>query len=262
MPVIGSGESQKFLCCFFFWMAYSECLYGPQHPQHHRQGRAWDVSERECYLENSRETQTLGSFFQHIPPEATPEDTTFSRLLVAQVTLAESREVLPPCGRFFELQVPERSFWWLRVSRLTRHEELQSVRVGKQCRETKKNSKEGGWVGGSQFPEFNFNLMNMVYLFFLFGFLKSTGKDAPTSLILGSYKSKQPQDITCITHSVHHQTSYTQVTRGREGMGGKAPSYLFRGMRVGNGTSRPGRTVWRFLKTLKTELPHGCQGKP
>ena len=57
-------------------------------------------------------------------------------------------------------------------------------------------------------------------------------------------------------------TSYTQVTRGGEGLGGKAPFYLFRGMKVGNGTSRPGRTVWRFLKTLKTEFPHGCRGKP
>ena len=40
-----------------------------------------------------------------------PRNTTFSRALVAQATLAGHRGVLPPCGHFPELQVPELCFW-------------------------------------------------------------------------------------------------------------------------------------------------------
>lgn len=59
----------------------------------------------------------MGSFFQHIPLEATTQDTTFSAALVAQATPAGLGEVLPSCGHFQELQVPEWRLWALQISK-------------------------------------------------------------------------------------------------------------------------------------------------
>ena len=62
--------------------SHSAC--GRQRHQHRRSGGAGHFWERGRYGGKSFQTRTLGSFFQHILPEATTQDTTFSRALVAQ----------------------------------------------------------------------------------------------------------------------------------------------------------------------------------
>ena len=66
-----------------------------KHDQYCCLGAAWDFWVKVHSVGQSTKTGALGCFFWHIPPEATTKDSTFSRALVAQPTLAEQREV---CG--------------------------------------------------------------------------------------------------------------------------------------------------------------------
>ena len=80
-------------------------------------------------------------------------------------------EVLPPCGRFPELQALEPRIPTLQSHKACGAVKATSQRVISLCRSTTKNSKEGRWRD-NRFPEVNINLTHTVLFFPSVRFLK------------------------------------------------------------------------------------------
>ena len=92
------------------------------------------------------------------------QDTTFPKALVDTEGRVGREDVLPPCGRFLELQVLEPRIPVLqsrKVCGVLKATRENAISLG---RATTKNSKEGGWRD-NQFPEVNINLIHSLFFF-------------------------------------------------------------------------------------------------
>ena len=102
------------LPAFFLWAAHLPAIY-LQHPQHGTSaglGICLGVVGKGKWGKVMR-YKPLGVCSGNFHSNLQPRNMTFSKALVTQVTSVGNEEVLPPCGRFPQLQLENPSIWAL-----------------------------------------------------------------------------------------------------------------------------------------------------